>query len=120
MMRRPPVEGRNFAYLRARHFRAARVLLDWTQDELARRASVARRTIVMLESGGCRTQPGKVRAVVAALDAGGIRFACDAEGEVSLIDGNAGYDPTTSSRRYGSKLAERLRTRVSSRHPAAV
>lgn len=82
----------DFNFLRARHFRAARVLLDWTQEELARKAGIVRRTIVMLESGECRTQPRKVRAVLAALQAGGISFACSVDGEVSLTDENSKAD----------------------------
>jgi DNA-binding XRE family transcriptional regulator len=110
----------NLDYLRSRHLRAARVLLDWTQDELARRARVVRRTIVMLESGGCRTQPRKVQAVLAALEAGGIRFACGDEGEVSLIDGNARLSADSGPVRRGAAREEKLRTRISGRRPAAV
>lgn len=110
----------NLDFLRARHFRAARVLLDWTQDELARKARVVRRTIVMLESGGCRTQPRKVQAVLAALGAGGIRFTCSDEGEVSLIDGSARLSTVPGPIRRGAARQEKLRTRISGRRPAVV
>lgn len=116
LMRDASVETRDFAFLRPRHFRAARALLDWTQDDLATRAGVVRRTIVMLECGGCRTQRSKVEAVLAALGAGGIRFARAAEGEISLIDGNAELEPVPSSRGDKSKPDRRLHTRVSGRH----
>ncbi|WCS24871.1 hypothetical protein LOK46_27715 [Methylobacterium sp. NMS14P] len=79
-----------------------------------------RRTIVTLESGGSRTQSRKMEAVLAALGAGGIRFACNSDGEVSLIDGNArpdGGDPPTCR---GARGFRRLRTRVSGRRPAVV
>lgn len=108
----------NLDFLRPRHFRAARVLLDWTQEELARNASVVRRTIVMLESGGCHTQPRKMQAVLAALRAGGISFVCSDDGEVSLIDGNARLGATPVRR--GAAREERLRTRISGRRPAVV
>jgi DNA-binding XRE family transcriptional regulator len=110
----------NFDFLRARHFRAARVLLDWTQEELARRACVVRRTIVMLEAGTARTQTRKVQAVLAALGAAGIRFVCSGDGEVSLIDGNARLDPLPVSPPLGDDRVELLRTRVSGRRPAVV
>lgn len=109
-----------FDFLSARHFRAARVLLDWTQDELARNARVVRRTIVMLEAGGCRTQSRNVRAVLAALQAGGIRFACNADGEISLIDANTQTGADRAPLRRGAGRAERLRTRVSGRRPVAL
>jgi len=110
----------NFDFLRARHFRAARVLLDWTQEELARKAHVVRRTVVMLEAGTARTQPRKMQAVLAALRAGGIRFVCSSDGEVGLIDGNARPDPLSESARLGVDRIERLRTRVSGRRPTVV
>jgi DNA-binding XRE family transcriptional regulator len=110
----------NFDFLRARHFRAARVLLDWTQDELARKACVVRRTIVMLESGGCRTQPRKVEAVLTALGAAGIRFACNGDGEVSLVDGSARLDRVHPRARRDADKDGKLRTRVSGRRPVAV
>ena len=110
----------NLEFLRARHFRAARVLLDWTQDELARKARVVRRTIVILESGGCRTQPRKVQAVLAALGAGGIRFSCSDEGEVSEIDGNARLGAVPGPVRRGAARDGMLRTRIRGRRPAAV
>ncbi|WP_371688505.1 helix-turn-helix transcriptional regulator [Methylorubrum sp. Q1] len=110
----------NFNFLGARHFRAARVLLDWTQEDLARNARVVRRTIAMLESGDCRTQPCKVRAVLAALQAAGISFKCGADGKVSLIDANAHAGVDRAPPRCGSGRSERLRTRVSGRRPVAV
>ncbi|MGV7030527.1 hypothetical protein [Methylobacterium symbioticum] len=96
------------------------MLLDWTQDELARKARVVRRTIAMLETGGCRTRQRNVRAVLAALQAGGIRFACNADGEISLIDANAKADGDLAPVRCGSGRSAHLRTRVSGRRPVAV
>lgn len=114
-----PDSSDNFTFLSARHFRAARVLLDWTQDELARNARVVRRTIVMLETGGCRTQPRNVRAVLAALQAGGVRFT-SVDGEVSLTDANSGKAEVPAPLRRGAGRIAPLRTRVSGRRPVAV
>lgn len=115
-----PNASRELDFLQARHFRAARALLDWTQDELARKARVVRRTIVMLESGECRTQPRKVQAVLAALGSGGIRFARSSDGEISLIDGHVFPGPIDGPVCRGIRGAKTLRTRVSGRHPAVV
>ncbi len=79
-----------------------------------------RRTVVMLEAGTARTQPRKVQAVLTALGAGGIRFACSGDGEVSLIDGNARLDRLHVSVPLGEDRVELLRTRVSGRRPTSV
>lgn len=110
----------NFNFLRARHFRAARALLDWTQDELARKACVVRRTIVMLESGGCQTQTRNVQAVLAALRAGGISFVHGLDGEVTLVDASSNNREVQAPLRRGAGRVERLRTRVSGRRPTVV
>lgn len=118
--------NRHSLNLEARHFRAARILLAWTQEELAGRAKVVRRTVVMLENGGCRTQSRKVQAVLDALSSAGVRFARSENGEVSVIDateaavGNSGVeardrnDPAAGrqSPEYGSPPSS---TRVSGR-----
>lgn len=107
-------------FLSARHFRAARVLLDWTQDELARNARVVRRTIVMLESGDGRTRPRNVRAVLEALKAGGVSFARGDDGKVSLTDEKSGAgEAQTSIRRRAGRMGL-LKTRVSGRRPVAL
>lgn len=110
----------NLDFLSARHFRAARVLLDWTQDELARNARVVRRTIVMLESGDGRTRSCNVRAVLAALRAGGVTFAQGDDGKVSLTDEKAGAGEVQAPNRRGSGRMSLLKTRVSGRRPVAV
>lgn len=76
----------NFKYLRPRHFKAARVLLAWSQSDLADRARVVRRTIVMLESEDGRTRPWVLQAVLEAYFEAGIGFACGGNGEISVID----------------------------------
>ena len=52
--------------------RAARALLDWTQDELAGRAEVSRGTIRGFESGQHALQRSTAAAVRRALEAGGV------------------------------------------------
>jgi len=51
--------------------RAARGLLDWTQEELAERASVSRSTIRDFENGRHCLHAGTAAQVVEALEAGG-------------------------------------------------
>ncbi len=61
--------------LKPRHVRAARALLDWTQEDLAQRACVVRRTIVAIETGSARCRPRKIQAMLAAFKAAGVDFA---------------------------------------------
>jgi len=52
--------------------RAARGLLDWTQEELAERAEVSRSTIRDFENGRHCLQATTAAQVVAALEKGGV------------------------------------------------
>lgn len=52
--------------------RAARALLDWTQDELAEHAEVSRGTIRGFESGQHALQRSTASAVCRALQAAGV------------------------------------------------
>jgi transcriptional regulator with XRE-family HTH domain len=52
--------------------RAARALLDWTQEELAERAEVSRGTIRGFESGQHALQRSTAAAVRRALEAAGV------------------------------------------------
>lgn len=61
-----PMQGRLIA--------AARVLLGWSQDELARRAGVARRTIVSLEGGKGDPKRSTETKILALLEAEGLEF----------------------------------------------
>jgi transcriptional regulator with XRE-family HTH domain len=54
--------------------RAARGLAGWSQQELATRAQVSRKTIVDFESGQVTPQPRTLRDIVAALEAAGVEF----------------------------------------------
>ncbi len=54
--------------------RAARALLDWSQQDLASRAKVARKTIADFELGQVRPYARTLRDVVAALEDAGVAF----------------------------------------------
>jgi transcriptional regulator with XRE-family HTH domain len=54
--------------------RAARGLLGWSQQELATRAHVARKTIADFELSQVNPQARTLRDVVAALEAAGVEF----------------------------------------------
>jgi transcriptional regulator with XRE-family HTH domain len=54
--------------------RAARALLGWSQQELATRACVARKTIADFELGRVTPQSRTLREIVATFDAGGIEL----------------------------------------------
>ena len=62
--------------------RAARGLLGWSQQELASRAQVARKTIADFELSQVTPHPRTLRDVVAALEAAGVEFL-PAEANVS-------------------------------------
>jgi DNA-binding XRE family transcriptional regulator len=119
----------NFAFLAPRHIRAARALLDWTQDDLARRADVVRRTIVSIETGSLKTHPYKIHALVDAFNRAGIHFVYSESGVVSIIDNQLQInlqsnslfekiteDKFTSSGNIKSIGGGKLRTRISRRH----
>jgi transcriptional regulator with XRE-family HTH domain len=59
--------------------RAARALLDWTQDDLAERSEVSRGTIRGFESGQHALQRSTASAILRAIEAGGVKLL-DADG----------------------------------------
>ena len=67
--------------------RAARALLDWSQDELAKQADVKTRTVNDFERGARNPLSQTKHALRSAMEAAGIQFI--AEGELSP-DGGAG------------------------------
>jgi transcriptional regulator with XRE-family HTH domain len=60
--------------------RAARGLLAWSQDELAERSKVSKRTIWRFEVGEVRPLERTLRDLAQALEAGGIVFLPEKEG----------------------------------------
>jgi transcriptional regulator with XRE-family HTH domain len=55
--------------------RAARALLDWTQDDLAARSKVSKRTILHFEkASGRKPIPANMDAIQRALEAAGVTF----------------------------------------------
>ena len=87
--------------------RAARGLLGWSQQELASRAQVARKTIADFELSQVNPHPRTLRDVVAALEAAGVEFL-PAEANISRggirikwdggADGNKGAASAASGR----------------------
>jgi transcriptional regulator with XRE-family HTH domain len=59
--------------------RAARGLLDWTQEELAQRANVSRSTVRDFENGRHHLHPATAAQVVGALEKGGVLLIPPAE-----------------------------------------
>lgn len=59
--------------------RAARGLLDWTQEELAERAEVSRSTIRDFENGRHTLHSTTAAQVVAALEGGGVLLIASEE-----------------------------------------
>ena len=54
--------------------RAARALLDWNQQELARRARVGIVTVHQLESGLSQPRPATIEVICRAFEAAGVEF----------------------------------------------
>jgi len=54
--------------------RAARALLDWTQDQLAENAQVARATVVDFERNARSPMRQNLVSIVSALEAAGVQF----------------------------------------------
>ena len=61
-------------YVSLAQLRAARVMLAWTSDDLARLARMHRHTLRKLECGKASPQRGTLSRIVAALEAGGVEF----------------------------------------------
>ena len=54
--------------------RAARALLNWSQDELAAKAAVAKQTLGEFERGARQPYPRTLNDIRAALEAAGVEF----------------------------------------------
>ncbi|MGA7329979.1 MAG: helix-turn-helix transcriptional regulator [Rhodomicrobium sp.] len=68
--------------------RAARGLLGWSQQELATRAQVARKTIADFELSQVTPHPRTLRDVIAALEAAGVEFIAP---EVNITRGGVRF-----------------------------
>ncbi|WP_427026570.1 helix-turn-helix domain-containing protein (plasmid) [Aureimonas ureilytica] len=74
-----------FRHLTPAHMKAARALLDWTQDRLAQESGLAASTIKRLENGGLeRASLENIDRVSGALSAAGIEFFNGGEPGVRL------------------------------------
>ena len=54
--------------------RAARALLDWSQDRLAQASGMPKRSIVRFEASETMPRARTMRALLAALEAAGVEF----------------------------------------------
>ncbi|WP_420345388.1 helix-turn-helix domain-containing protein [Pelagibius sp.] len=54
--------------------RAARILLDWTQTDLAEASGLTRATVANFERGAHMPHPNNLQAIREALEAAGIEF----------------------------------------------
>ena len=66
--------------------KAARALLDWSQEDLSQRAEVAKATIGDFERGARNLRIETMQKVVAVLENEGIRF--EGEGDRILVELN--------------------------------
>jgi transcriptional regulator with XRE-family HTH domain len=60
--------------------RGARAFLGWTQDELAVRSGISKRSIAAIELETTHARKPTLERLVRALEAGGIEFAFSREG----------------------------------------
>jgi predicted transcriptional regulator len=63
----------------AKQIHAARVLLAWSQQDLADRAIISVSTVIRLEGGTVDARSSTVNAVKSALEKAGIQFLSDGE-----------------------------------------
>ena len=54
--------------------RAARALLNWSQEELVRQSKITKKTIADFERGATQPRPQTLAQILAAFDAAGIEF----------------------------------------------
>jgi DNA-binding transcriptional regulator YiaG len=74
--------------------RAARAWLNWTQQELARRASVGLSTVRDFEKGERTPIPNNQLAIQRAIETAGIRFIYRKDGKAAGIETDDSGEPT--------------------------
>ena len=68
----------------AAQVRAARALMNWSQDELAERAGIAKQTVLRIENGSFDARFSTVNAVASAFRRAGVEMGEDAAGVITL------------------------------------
>ena len=68
----------------AAQVRAARALMNWSQDELAERAGIAKQTVLRIENGSFDARFSTVNALVSAFRRAGVEMGEDAAGVITL------------------------------------
>ncbi|NDJ52481.1 MAG: helix-turn-helix domain-containing protein [Chloroflexi bacterium] len=71
--------------IEGRQIRAARALLEWSRDDLAKAAAVSVSALLRLEQGISDTRTSTVSKVLAALSAAGIEFISQPDGTVGVV-----------------------------------
>ena len=87
-----------------RQIRAARVLLGWSQVDLAERAGLSATVIARVEAGTVDARLSTIEAILRALDENGIEFIANPDGTVGLLH-HPGAGPTPV--RDGARRADR-------------
>lgn len=82
--------------LSAEQSRAARAWLDWSQEELAERASVSPSTVRDFEKGRRTPIENNLKALRGALEAAGVQLLFDAKGKAAGV-AVASYAPLVKS-----------------------
>lgn len=74
----------------AEQLRAARAMVQWSQDELARRAGLQRRAILRFENGSSIPLDSTLRALERVLSEAGVEFCRRADGALGVFFRRAG------------------------------
>ena len=84
--RAPDTYGKGFSMITGSQLRAARALLDWTQEQLATESGVTERTIRSLEDNKTRPFERTADRLREALEAAGVTFLDTASGVGVLLN----------------------------------
>lgn len=75
----------NFTAVSPRQIRAARMLLGWSQSDLAKHAKVSITVIARIETEAVDARISTLMAILKAFDEQGVEFVSDADGSVGLL-----------------------------------